>query len=56
MTKDTQEEEVYNMVVADNHNFSIYGGLITHNCDSMRYFVKTNNLAKPRNTYTGGYY
>ena len=40
-------EDVYNMEVEDNHNFAINGGLIVHNCmDAMRYFVKTEKLAK----------
>lgn len=43
------EESVYNMEVADNHNFAINGGVVVHNCmDSMRYFVKTQQLAKVR--------
>ena len=32
---------VYNMEVVDNHDFSIFGGLIVHNCmDDVRYFVR----------------
>jgi hypothetical protein len=27
-----QNEDVYNLEVNDNHNFSINGGLIVHNC------------------------
>ena len=39
--------DVYNMEVEDNHNFAIEGGLIVHNCmDAMRYFVRTEKLAK----------
>lgn len=45
-------EDVYNMEVDDNHNFAINGGLIVHNCmDSMRYFVKTKNIADDTETY-----
>ena len=39
--------DVYNMEVADNHNFAVNGGLIVHNCmDAMRYFVKTNYIVR----------
>lgn len=42
-------EDVYNMEVEDNHNFAVNGGLIVHNCmDSIRYFVKTMYIAKPK--------
>lgn len=35
-------EPVYNMEVVGNHNFSINGGLIVHNCmDSIRYLAYT---------------
>jgi len=34
-------EDVYNMYVEKHNNFSIIGGLITHNCDALRYFCKT---------------
>mgnify|MGYP004547883423 FL=1 len=35
-------EDVYNMEVADNHNFAVNGGLIVHNCmDALRYFAWT---------------
>jgi hypothetical protein len=45
-------EDVYNMEVADNHNFAINDGLIVHNCmDSTRYFVKTMKLMKPQTKY-----
>lgn len=49
VTLDTKEN-VYNMTVDDNHNFSVNGGLICHNCDSMRYLVHTYRLAQPRRT------
>lgn len=46
------EEDVYNMEVADNHNFAINGGVVVHNCmDAMRYWVKTNRLAKVERQY-----
>lgn len=32
-------EDVFNMEVADHHNYSVNGGFILHNCDSIRYFV-----------------
>ena len=42
------KEQVYNMEVAENHNFAVNGGYIVHNCmDATRYFVKTTNLVKP---------
>ena len=44
--------DVYNMEVEDNHNFSIEGGLIVHNCmDSMRYFTKTKHIVKEKTMY-----
>lgn len=45
-------EDVYNMEVKDNHNFAVSGGLIIHNCDAMRYWVKTMKLLKPQTKYT----
>lgn len=43
----TENEDVYNLEVADNHNF-IANGIVVHNCmDATRYFVKTTNLVKP---------
>lgn len=33
------KEDVYNMEVENTHNYSINGGLIVHNCDSLRYFA-----------------
>jgi hypothetical protein len=46
-------ENVYNMEVEDNHNYSIEGGLIVHNCmDATRYFVATEGLVdKNEQTY-----
>ena len=45
-------EPVYNLEVADNHNFAISGGLIVHNCmDSARYFVQTMNIIKKKEKY-----
>lgn len=40
------KEDVYNMQVKDHHNYSVNGGLIIHNCDALRYFIKT--IIKPR--------
>ena len=38
-------EDVYNMEVADNHNFAVNGGIIVHNCmDATRYFVQTMGI------------
>ena len=43
---------VYNLEVADNHNFAVNGGLIVHNCmDSARYFVQTMNIVKKKEKY-----
>lgn len=34
--------DVYNMEVAEHHNFSVNGGVIVHNCmDDIRYLVNT---------------
>ena len=38
-------EDVYNMEVADNHNYAVNNGVILHNCDSARYFVETKGIA-----------
>ena len=38
-------EDVYNMEVADNHNYAVNGGVVLHNCDSCRYFVRTKHIA-----------
>lgn len=37
-------EDVYNLEVEEHHNFSINGGLIVHNCDSLRYLL----MSRPR--------
>lgn len=48
---------VYNMEVADNHNFAVNDGLIVHNCmDAFRYFVNTEKIyrkidSEKENTY-----
>lgn len=56
-------EPVYNMEVNENHNYSICGGLIVHNCmDDIRYFCNTVLRRKfrdgredaPVNSYYGG--
>ena len=38
-------EDVYNMEVADNHNYAVNGGVVLLNCDSCRYFVRTKHIA-----------
>ena len=44
--------DVYNMEVANNHNFAVNSGLIVHNCmDSARYFVQTMNIVKKKEKY-----
>ena len=35
------KEPVYNMEVDRYHNFAVNGGIITHNCDALRYFCQT---------------
>lgn len=43
-------EPVYNMEVDVNHNFSVNGGLIVHNCmDDIRYFANTILRKKVKN-------
>jgi len=37
--------DVYNMVVEDTHNFVIDGGVVSHNCDSMRYMCMSRPVA-----------
>lgn len=32
------KKPVYNMYVPDLHNFLIQGNVVSHNCDSLRYF------------------
>jgi len=34
----TGYEDVYNMEVENHHNYSVNGGFILHNCDSIRAF------------------
>lgn len=44
------KEDVYNLEVEDHHNFSVNGGLIIHNCDSLRYGLMSRpvaNVIKP---------
>lgn len=37
------KSDVYNMEVADHHNFSVNGGLLIHNCsDAERYGLYSN--------------
>ena len=35
------KEDVYNMEVEKHHNYAVDGGIIIHNCDSIRYFCNT---------------
>lgn len=32
---------VYNMEVADLHNYAVNDGIILHNCDALRYFCNS---------------
>lgn len=32
-----EKQDVYNMQVENYHNYSVEGGLIIHNCDSLIY-------------------
>lgn len=43
-------EDVYNLEVADNHNFVVYG-IVLHNCDAVRYFVETKRIVIPKLAY-----
>jgi len=38
-------EDVYNMEVSVHKNYAINGGLIVHNCDSIRYFASGRPVA-----------
>lgn len=33
--------DVYNMTVDSVHNYTVEGGLVLHNCDALRYLIKT---------------
>lgn len=36
-----KKEDVFNMEVAEHHNFAVNGGYIVHNCmDAMRYAME----------------
>lgn len=39
-------ERVYNMTVRDAHCFAVEGGLVTHNCDALRYCTRTVGRAE----------
>ena len=55
--RDAGYEDVYNMEVEDNHNFTIVGGLVVHNCmDAVRYFVKTKKIVKVKRTGGSRFY
>lgn len=42
------KREVFNMSVPDTHEFVIEGGIVSHNCDSLRYMCMYRPIA-PRN-------
>lgn len=44
--------DVFNMTVDDTHDFVIQGGVISHNCDTLRYFCMMNPVP-PLDTKTG---
>lgn len=44
--KPVGRERVYNMTVSDAHCFAVEGGLVTHNCDSLRYAIRTVGRAE----------
>lgn len=35
------KKPVYNIEIEGNHNYITSQGIVTHNCDAMRYFIKT---------------
>lgn len=35
----TEREDVYNMTVLHNHNYAVQDGIISKNCDSVRYCI-----------------
>ena len=37
--------DVYNMTVEGTHDFVVQGGVITHNCDEIRYFCMMRPIA-----------
>ena len=39
--------DVYNLLVPDTHNFLIQGGIVSHNCDAIRYFCMSRPI-EPR--------
>ena len=42
--------DVYNMEVADTHDFAVEGGVIVHNCyDELRYVCMKNPIAPRKN-------
>ena len=49
--KPTGRADVYNMTVEDTHDFVVQGGVITHNCDEIRYFCMMRPIA-PRTIET----
>lgn len=43
--KSVGRSPVYNMTVDETHDFVINGGVISHNCDDVRYFCMMNPIA-----------
>lgn len=39
---------VYNLYVADGHSFTVEGGLVTHNCDALRYGLMAEGVGDQR--------
>lgn len=37
--------DVFNMSVDDTHEFIIQGGVVSHNCDDLRYFCMSRPIA-----------
>ncbi|MBE6693391.1 MAG: hypothetical protein E7589_01315 [Ruminococcaceae bacterium] len=49
------ERDVYNMEVADTHDFVIQGGVVAHNCaDEARYFCMMRPIAPRMNAARRG--
>ena len=42
-----ERQDVYNLSVDKDNSFAVNGGIIVHNCDALRYFVKTK-INRPR--------
>lgn len=46
--KPVGKADVYNMTVEDTHNFIIQGGVVSHNCDDIRYMCMMRPIAPRR--------